>query len=138
MRSPVASADLADLPVLKVLARARAGAEALDVAEHRLRVGEAAEVADLFAPNKKDKSELKKAAKDGKISQDDVIELWSDKLGPETTEKDLEGFARKSEKIALKRYGKDWNYNEPKGEEQKNFANMIRKGEEEIVKRMKK
>jgi hypothetical protein len=100
--------------------------------------GAAAEVTDLFAPNKKDKSELRKAAKDGKISQDDVIELWSDKLGPTTTEKDLEGFAKKSEKIALKRYGKEWNYSDPKGKDQKDFADMIRRGEEEIVKRMKK
>jgi hypothetical protein len=100
--------------------------------------GAASEVAEIFAPNKKDKKELKDAAKKGKISQDEVIDLWSDKLGPTTTEKDLEDFARKSEKVALKRYGKDWDYNNPKGEEQKNFADMVRKGEDEIVKRMGK
>ena len=43
----------------------------------------------------------------------------------------------KSEKAAIKRYGKDWNYDSPKTGEQKKFANMIRKGETEIVKRMR-
>lgn len=100
--------------------------------------GAASEVAELFSPNREDRIRLKKSAKDGKISQDEVIELWSDKLGPTTTEKDLENFARKSEKIALKRYGKEWDYNNPKSGEQKKFAEMIRRGEEEIAKRMKK
>ena len=100
--------------------------------------GAASEVAELFAPNKEARKELKKSAKDGNISQDEVIDLWSEKLGPTTTEKDLEDFAKKSERVAIKRYGKAWDYNNPKGKEQKNFADMIRKGEEEIVKRMKK
>lgn len=101
-------------------------------------VGAASEVAELFSPNKEGRAKLKKSAKDGEVTQDEVIELWSDKLGPSTTEKDLENFARKSEKIAVKRYGKEWDYNKPKGKEQENFAKMIRRGEEEIVKRMKK
>jgi hypothetical protein len=100
--------------------------------------GAASGVAELFAPSKEDRAELKKASKEGDLSQDDVIELWSEKLGPKTTEKDLENFVKRSEKVALKRYGKSWNYDDPKGKDQKEFAEMIKKGEQEIAKRMKK
>jgi hypothetical protein len=100
-------------------------------------VGAASEVAELFAPNKKDRNDLKKAAKDGELSQDDVIDLWSEKLGPTTTEKDLENFVKRSERIGIRRYGKEWNYNNPRGKEQKDFADSIRKGEDQIARRMK-
>ena len=100
-------------------------------------VGAASEVAELFAPTKKDRGELKRASKDGNVSPDEIVDLWSEKLGPTTTEKDLDNFVKRSERIAVKRYGKCWDYNNPKGKEQKSFADMIRKGEEEIVKRMK-
>jgi hypothetical protein len=63
---------------------------------------------------------------------------WREDLGPTTTEKDLEKFAKKSEETAFKRYGKDWDYIQSKGGDQKKFADMIKKGENEIVKRMKK
>lgn len=68
----------------------------------------------------------------------DAFSGWREDLGPTTTEKDLEKFVKKSEETAFKRYGKSWDYNNPKGEEQKKFADMVRKGENEIVKRMKK
>jgi hypothetical protein len=100
--------------------------------------GAASEVAEIFSLNKGDRGELKDKSRGKKITQDEVIDLWSDKLGPTTTMKDLENFARKSEGVALKRYGKEWDYNNPKGEDQKKFADMIRRGEEEIAKRMKK
>jgi len=68
----------------------------------------------------------------------DSFSGWREDLGPTTTEKDLEKFVKKSEETAFKRYGKSWDYNNPKGGEQKKFADMVRKGENEIVKRMKK
>ena len=68
----------------------------------------------------------------------DSFSGWREDLGPTTTEKDLEKFVKKSEETAFKRYGKSWDYNNPKGGEQKKFAGMVRKGENEIVKRMKK
>ncbi len=68
----------------------------------------------------------------------DAFSGWREDLGPTTTEKDLERFVKKSEETAFKRYGKSWDYNNPKGEDQKKFADTIRKGENEIVKRMKK
>jgi hypothetical protein len=93
-------------------------------------LGLGASAADLFGA-KKDKG-----TKDKKDPQKD-FEGWREDLGPTTTEKDLERFAERSEKAAIKRYGKDWNYDSPKAGEQKEFANMIRKGETEIVKRMR-
>jgi len=68
----------------------------------------------------------------------DSFSGWREDLGPTTTEKDLEKFVKKSEETAFKRYGKSWDYNSPKGGEQKKFADMVRKGEDEIVKRMKR
>ncbi len=100
--------------------------------------GAASEVAELFSLNRGDRKILKNLSKKGEVSQDDVVELWSDKLGPTTNQKDLEDFVRKTEKVALKRYGKEWNYSSPKGEDQKKFADLIRKGENEITKKMKK
>ena len=63
---------------------------------------------------------------------------WREDLGPVTTEGDLANFVRKSEESALKRYGKSWNYDNPKGPDQEKFAEAIRKGEAEIIKRMKR
>ena len=94
-------------------------------------LGLAAASADLFG-SKKDKD-----SRDKKDPQKD-FEGWREDLGPTTTEKDLEKFAEKSEKVAVKRYGKDWSYDSPKTEDQKEFADMIKKGENEIVKRMKR
>jgi len=93
-------------------------------------LGLGAAAADLFGSKKgKDSRDKKDPQKD--------FEGWRLDLGPTTTEKDLERFAERSEKAAIKRYGKDWNYDSPKPGEQKEFANMIRKGETEIVKRMR-
>ena len=94
-------------------------------------LGFGAAAADLFGA-KKDKD-----SRDKKDPQKD-FEGWRLDLGPTTTEKDLEKFAEKSEKVAIKRYGKDWSYDSPKTEEQKKFADMIRKGETEIAKRMRR
>jgi hypothetical protein len=96
-------------------------------------LGLGAAAADLFGKKKdndKDSREKKDPQKD--------FEGWREDLGPTTTEKDLEKFAEKSEKVAVKRYGKDWSYDSPKTEDQKKFADMIKKGENEIVKRMKR
>jgi len=101
-------------------------------------VGTASEVAELFALSKRDRNEIKKASKDGKLSQEEIIELWSEKLGPTTTERDLEDFVKRSERIGIKRYGKEWDYNDPKDKDQKKFVDAIRKGEDQIAKRMKK
>lgn len=94
-------------------------------------LGLGASAADLFGA-KKDKG-----TKDKKDPQKD-FEGWREDLGPTTTEKDLEKFVERSEKVAIKRYGKDWNYGSPKAGEQKEFADMIGKGETEIVKRMRR
>ena len=94
-------------------------------------LGLGAAAADLFGA-KKDKD-----SRDKKDPQKD-FEGWREDLGPTTTEKDLEKFAEKSEKVAIKRYGKDWNYDSPKAGEQKKFADMIGKGETEIAKRMRR
>ena len=94
-------------------------------------LGLGAAAADLFGA-KKDKD-----SRDKKDPQKD-FEGWREDLGPTTTEKDLEKFAEKSEKVAIKRYGKDWNYGSPKAGEQKKFADMIEKGETEIAKRMRR
>jgi hypothetical protein len=96
-------------------------------------LGLGAAAADLFG-KKKDKD---KDSREKKDPQKD-FEGWREDLGPTTTEKDLEKFAEKSEKVAVKRYGKDWSYDSPKTEDQKKFADMIKKGENEIVKRMKR
>ena len=95
-------------------------------------LGLGASAADLFGA-KKDKS-----SKDKKDDPQKDFEGWREDLGPTTTEKDLEKFAEKSEKVAIKRYGKDWNYGSPKAGEQKKFADMIEKGETEIAKRMRR
>ncbi len=92
-------------------------------------LGFAAATADLFG-SKKDKDSRAK-----KNPQKD-FEGWREDLGPSTTEKDLDKFAEKSEKVAVKRYGKDWSYDSPKTEDQKKFADYIKKGENEIIKRM--
>lgn len=94
-------------------------------------LGLGASAADLFG-SKKDKG-----TKNKKDPQKD-FEGWREDLGPTTTEKDLEKFVERSEKIAIKRYGKDWNYGSPKAGEQKKFADMIEKGETEIAKRMRR
>lgn len=94
-------------------------------------LGLGAAAADLFAKKKGADS------RDKKDPQKD-FEGWREDLGPSTSEKDLEKFAEKSEKVAIKRYGKDWNYDAPKTEDEKNFAEMIRKGENEIAKRLKR
>lgn len=91
-----------------------------------------ASTADLFGSKKKDK------ASGGKEDPDAAFNGWREDLGPTTTEKDLEKFVKKSEETAFKRYGKSWDYSNPKGEDQKKFAEEIKKGENEIVKRMKK
>lgn len=94
-------------------------------------IGVAAEVAELF-PTKR-----RKSPKKGEVTTDnDQIELWKEDLGAKTTEKDLVDFAKRSEDMALKRYGKRWDYKNPKGEDQKKYADLIRKGEEEIINRM--
>jgi hypothetical protein len=93
-------------------------------------LGLGAATADLFA-SKGDKGEKEK-------DPEKAFSGWREDLGPTTTEKDLEKFVKKSEETAFKRYGKSWNYDDPKGEEQKKFADEIKKGENEIVKRMKK
>lgn len=96
------------------------------------RVGAA--TADILGKkNEKGASKEKK-----KEDTQDAFSGWREDLGPTTTEKDLEKFVKKSEETAFKRYGNSWDYNNPKGEDQKKFADMIRKGENEIVKRMKK
>lgn len=84
------------------------------------------------------KREGKKDKKESKEDMGKSFSEWSENLGPTTTEKDLEKFAKKSEEAAFKRYGKSWDYSNPKGPEQKKFADMIKKGESEIAKRMKK
>lgn len=96
------------------------------------RVGAAA--ADMLG-KKGEKGSPKEKKKE---ETQDAFSGWREDLGPTTTEKDLEKFVKKSEETAFKRYGKSWDYNNPKGEEQKKFADMVRKGENEIVKRMKK
>jgi hypothetical protein len=80
----------------------------------------------------------KKEKKEDKEDMQKSFSEWSENLGPTTTEKDLEKFAKKSEEAAFKRYGKSWDYNNPKGAEQKKFADLIKKGESEIASKMKK
>jgi len=93
-----------------------------------------AATADILG-KKNEKGESKEKKKE---DTQDAFSGWREDLGPTTTEKDLEKFVKKSEETAFKRYGKSWDYNNPKGEDQKKFADTIRKGENEIVKRMKK
>lgn len=93
--------------------------------------GLGAATADLFGKRRPKKSKEK-------IDPEKEFEGWREDLGPKTSEKDLENFAKKSEKVALRRFGKEWDYNNPKNPEQKKFADYIKKGEEEIAKRMKK
>jgi hypothetical protein len=95
----------------------------------------AAEVVDLFAPGASGRSRVEKMAKSKKVTSDDVVNLWKEDLSSKTTEKDLVDFVKRSEGIALKRYGKKWDYKNPVGEEQKKFAELIKKGEDEIIKR---
>jgi hypothetical protein len=95
-------------------------------------LGLGAAAADLFGKSREDKKKLKDEDPDKAFSP------WREDLGSTATEKDLEKFVKKSEETAFKRYGKSWDYNNPKGAEQKKFADMIKKGESEIVSRMKK
>ena len=95
-----------------------------------LDIGAAA--ADLFGKSKEDKKRLKDE------DPEKSFNAWEENLGSTSTEKDLETFVKKSEETAFKRYGKSWNYDNPKGEEQKKFADMIKNGENELVKRMKR
>jgi hypothetical protein len=74
----------------------------------------------------------------GKSKEEKAFSGWKENLGSTSTEKDLETFVKKSEETAFKRYGKSWDYDNPKGEEQEKFADMIKRGENEIVKRMKR
>lgn len=93
-----------------------------------------AATADLFGD--RDKGRKKKIKDEEEIEK--AFSGWREDLGPTTTEKDLEKFVKKSEETAFKRYGKSWDYNNPKNAEQKKFAEEIKRGENEIVKRMKK
>ena len=95
-------------------------------------LGVGAAAADLFGKSKEDRKQLKDEDPGKAFSG------WKENLGSTSTEKDLESFVKKSEETAFKRYGKSWDYSNPKGEDQKKFADMIKKGENEIVKRMKK
>jgi len=95
-------------------------------------IGIGAAAADLFGKSKEDKKRLKDE------DPEKSFNAWLENLGSTSTEKDLETFVKKSEETAFKRYGKSWNYDNPKGEEQKKFADMIKKGEDELVKRMKR
>jgi len=95
-----------------------------------LSLGAAA--ADLFGGSKEDRKKLKDEDPEKAFSG------WRENLGSTSTEKDLENFVKKSEETAFKRYGKSWDYSNPKGEDQKKFADMIKRGESEIAKRMKK
>ena len=95
-----------------------------------LDIGAAA--ADLFGKSKEDKKRLKDE------DPEKSFNAWKENLGSTSTEKDLETFAKKSEETAFKRYGKSWDYDNPKGEEQEKFADMIKRGENELVKRMKR
>lgn len=83
----------------------------------------------------------KNGDKKEKSSKEDVEKSfngWREDLGPTTTGKDLEKFVKRSEETAFKRYGKSWDYNSPKGTDQKKFADEIKRGENEIVKRMRR
>lgn len=97
-----------------------------------LRLGAA--TSDLFG--KRGEGKRNKIKNEEGINR--TFDGWREDLGPTTTERDLEKFVKKSEETAFKRYGKSWDYNNPKGAEQKEFADEIRNGENEILKRMKK
>lgn len=93
--------------------------------------GAASGAAEILSPRGKKGLIKNPKAEDSRSEVE--IEKWGEKLGPRTTEKDLENFAKKSEEIALRRYGKDWSYNNPKTPDQRKFANLIRKREEELA-----
>lgn len=95
-------------------------------------LGLGAATSDLF--KKSDRKDLEGKSED----PERAFSGWREDLGPVTTEGDLANFVRKSEESALKRYGKSWNYNKPEGQDQERFAEAIRKGEAEIIKRMKR
>jgi len=100
-------------------------------------LGIGAAASDLLAPKKSDKDLLAKKD-DGNIELDKSIDLWKSNLGPSTTEKDLEDFAQRSQKIGYKRFGQTFDYNNPRGEDQKKYADLVKQAEEELAKRMKK
>lgn len=83
-------------------------------------------------------SKAKRGDKKDKEQKKEVVSPWSEDLGSSEVGKELMDFIRKSEMEAAKKFGKGWDYKNPKGSEQKRFAEMIKKKEEEIIKKMKK
>lgn len=91
-----------------------------------------AEVADMFGGVfKKGKKELSKE------EYDKGFEGWKENLSPQTSKQDLEKYAEETEKVAIQRYGKDFDFNNPKTKSEKTFVSRVKNGEDEIVKRMK-
>lgn len=100
-------------------------------------LGIGAAASDLLAPKKSDKDLLAKKD-DGNIDVDKSFDAWKSNLGPTTTEKDLEEFAERSQKIGYKKFGRSFDYNHPAGEDQKKYADLVKQAEEEMAKRMKR
>ena len=92
----------------------------------------------LFAPDKKEGDEKsnikgKDEEKDTKVN----FERWKSSLSPETTMQDLEKFAEETQKSGMKRFGKDFDPSKPKSAAEKRFVALMRRGENEILDRMK-
>jgi len=93
-----------------------------------------AEVADMLGGAFK-KGEKKKNQSKEEYQKD--FEEWKVTLSPQTSKQDLEKYAEESQKVALKRYGKDFDFNKPKNSGEKVFTSRVKQGEDEIIKRMK-
>lgn len=96
-------------------------------------LGVTAEVADLvggaFKKGKKDDDLTKK-------EEDEAFDRFSDSLSPSPSQKDLENYAEQTQKLAIQRYGKKFSLNSPQNPSQENFVRRVKRGEDEIIKRM--
>lgn len=90
----------------------------------------AAEVADLFG------GALPKGKKPTDKDYKESFEDWKENLSPKTSKEDLESYMKDAQKIGLSRFGKGFDINNPRNQEEKDFASYYKKGEKSILGRL--
>lgn len=68
---------------------------------------------------------------------DSGFESWKNNLSPSTTLEDLDKYAEETQNLGMKKFGKDFDPSNPKTPEEKMFVARMKRGESEILNRMK-
>lgn len=100
-------------------------------------LGVAAGLTDLLFGGSSDKD--KDGDKDGDKKEDPEkgFDSWKKNLSPETTMEDLEKYAEETQTLGMRKFGKNFDPSNPKTMEEKKFVALMKKGENEILSRMK-